>query len=83
MEDDERFEIVDALSSILDADPLDVSHGFGSSFDIGLLGGEFLFGDNCECADPGGENADFSPLSLSPRVPNDPKWCPKDAIVAA
>jgi len=80
LDEDERFEIVDALSSILEADPLDVSHGFGSSFDIGLLGGEFLFGDNWEWADPGGEKADFS---LSPRVPNDPKWCPKDAIVAA
>ena len=48
MDDDEKFEIVDDLSSILDADPLDVSHGFGSSLDIGLLGGEFLLGDSCE-----------------------------------
>ena len=48
LDDDEKFEIVDVLSSILDAEPLDVSHGLGSSVDIGLLGGEFLFGDNCE-----------------------------------
>ena len=47
-EEEEKFEIVEALSSILDAEPLDVSQGFGSSVDIGLLGGEFLFGDNWE-----------------------------------
>ena len=46
MDEDDRLEIVDALSSILDADPLDVSQGFGSSLDIGLLGGELLLGDN-------------------------------------
>ena len=48
LEEDDKLEIVDALSSILDADPLDVSQGFGSSLDIGLLGGELLFGDNWE-----------------------------------
>ena len=44
-DDDEKFEIVEALSSILDAEPLEVSHGLTSSVAIGLLGGEFLFGD--------------------------------------
>ena len=73
LDEDEKFEMVEALSSILDAEPLDVSQGLGSSVDIGLLGGEFLFGDNCEWDDPGGENADFSPLSRSTRLPNDPK----------
>ena len=45
VEEDEKLEIVEALSSILDADPLDVSQGLTSSAVIGLLGGEFLFGD--------------------------------------
>ena len=72
-DEDERLEIVDALSSILDADPLDVSQGFGSSLEIGLLGGELLFGDNWEWDDNGGENADFSALSLSLLDPNDPR----------
>ena len=31
LDEDDKLEIVDDLSSILDAEPLDVSHGFGSS----------------------------------------------------
>jgi len=43
-DDNDDEEIDDDFSSILDAEPLEVSQGFMSS-DIGLLGGEFRGGD--------------------------------------